>query len=213
MCSKRNGGLLVPSLTMPWPCWATVRMALRSLLTPGLAPEERTVRLHRAAFLDTSFWNFCSWFLVNCSGQRVLANYRASFILSQFSLAQMDTLQVPHECYRRMSRGTASLFASLQARDSLLSLCTQSIIPLGCEVLPMKASAVTAGGPMLASIPGSPPALYAPNDSAGDVCLYTRELARRALDRGVRCCAFTCFCTPLPCFPPLIWSFVSICPA
>ena len=180
--SYLNGGLVCPSLTLPWPCFGLLKTALVSILK-----GDGNVRVKWSQVLfDPQFYRWSLSFLRNCT--RVDRNFRASYDLSNFSKICMNELPIKPESYRKTAKGTLSLFPSVMERDGALSYIRSTLLERGPRLHKVDAKDCVAKVPLLGRCIESrkPKAgIFSDEDFTGDICSFTELLAREAEREGV----------------------------
>ena len=180
--SYLNGGLVCPSLTLPWPCFGLLKTALVSILK-----GDGNVRVKWSSVLfDPLFYRWTFSFLYNCA--RLDHNFRASYDLSNFSKICMNELPITPESYRKTAKGTLSLFPSMMQRDSALSYIQSTLKERGPKLQKVDAKDCVAKVPLLDRCAESrkPKAgIFSDEDFTGDICSFTESLARVAKREGV----------------------------
>eukprot|EP01065_Artemidia_motanka_P049772 TRINITY_DN8350_c3_g1_i1.p1 TRINITY_DN8350_c3_g1~~TRINITY_DN8350_c3_g1_i1.p1 ORF type:complete len:467 (+),score=75.40 TRINITY_DN8350_c3_g1_i1:65-1402(+) len=181
--SKLNGGLLCPSLTQPWPCWATLRVAARSLL-PGGAEG---VCLHPSALLSPLCLLWILFFVRNCAGSRLKRNFELSYALSELTRKCLSELPVSAAEYRRTAVGTLSLFSSDAAcKRTLAAAAAAAAHAAAAPPKQVTSEQLISIEPLLSRLPKKPAAAaLGPDDSSGDIFAFTSALQRRCAEAGV----------------------------
>lgn len=187
--SFANGGMLTAGMCEPWNAPGVWKDLLASF-TDSSSP----MKLHPSAIPGLALWGMRFLYESRCS--RFAANTRASYLLCQYSCRETDrwVREFSLDCdYREASShspsgkgGDLKIFRSQAAAQFAISLAKQ-LQELGLRWRLVDTDEVLQIEPALKDIVSEIACgLYFPDDPAGDVCAFTRQLGARLQEAGAR---------------------------
>lgn len=178
--SYANAGMIAPGHSYTW---ASPRAP--GILWRSLRDDTQALRLKLNP--DPHMWTWLWKFWRNCTAERSRINTRRKLVLCRYSQAQLQALTEHLQLeYERLSTGALYMYrdeASLARGTGNMKILSDG----GMDLRTLTADEVVAHEPALASarehIAG---AIYAPTDESGDARMFTRNLAMRCEEAGVR---------------------------
>jgi len=178
--SYANAGMIAPGHSYTW---ASPRAP--GILWRSLRDDTQALRLKLNP--DPHMWTWLWKFWRNCTAERSRINTRRKLVLCRYSQAQLQALTEHLQLeYERLSTGALYMYrdeASLARGTGNMKILSDG----GMDLRMLTADEVIAHEPALASarehIAG---AIYAPTDESGDARMFTRNLAMRCEEAGVR---------------------------
>ncbi len=178
--SYANAGMIAPGHAYAWSSPAALRTLLRALRRDDLALRFRFQT-------DPAFWRWAVRFALQCTTEKAAANTRRKVSLCLYSQACLHRVltETGIACGMR-SGGALYLYrdpAGLAAADEKAKILRDA----GVEVRRVSPEEAAALDPVYEPVKDRfAGALYAPGDESGDARVFTRELARRCVEKGVR---------------------------
>ncbi len=180
--SANNAGQISPGYAAPW---AAPGVPLKAVKWMFQRHAPLAIRPDGSGFQLAWLWKM----LRNCHPQHYCRNKRRMVRIAEYS---RDCLKVLREktniTYEGRQQGTLQLFRTWQQFDNAsrdIPVLEEANVPyklLGASELATVEPALTASQHKLTG------GLHLPNDETGDCQLFTRHLARMALDAGVKFC-------------------------
>ena len=179
-----NGGLLCPSLTLPWSNAGALKLVAKSYLDAAKASlsvfsagEGRgevgtTIAVGQAAFADLHFWRWMARFFREIIPGNVRRNHRASYELADYALRMMEGGPVPPEDYGRWAQGSLQTCSTeAMVRSTLGAVINEGHALTASETELLEPALAGLQRPIVGSV-------HTPADSSGDIHAYTRGLIR-----------------------------------
>lgn len=179
-----NGGLLCPSLTLPWSNAGALKLVAKSYLDAAKASlsvfnagEGRdgggtTIAVGQAAFADLHFWRWMARFFREIIPGNVRRNHRASYELADYALRMMEGGPVPPEDYGRWAQGSLQTCSTeAMVRSTLEAVINEGHALTAAETELLEPALAGLQRPIVGSV-------HTPADSSGDIHAYTRGLIR-----------------------------------
>lgn len=170
-----NGGLLCPSLTYPWSNSSSIFAFMKSLWD-----RDGLVTVSFDALKDARFYQWALKFVVNTFEPNLAENYKNSYLLAKHSMKIMNEI-VPFEQYKRTSQGSLQLFFSKQSRDQM----RQRMDIIQCNTQILSKEECLSMEPNLAANRSFIGGIYSPDDSSGDIYMFTKAVHEKCLSNGV----------------------------
>ncbi|WP_459616671.1 D-amino acid dehydrogenase [Bordetella sp. 2513F-2] len=178
--SYANAGMVAPGHSYTW---ASPRAP--GILWRSLRDDSQALRLKLNA--DPRMWRWLWQFLQNCTAEKSRLNTRRKLVLCRYSQAELqaltDTLGLQYE---RLSRGAlyvyrdAASFARGSANMRILADGGMPMELLDPDAVVEREPALAAARRHLAG------AIHCPTDESGDARMFTRHLAQKCEEAGVR---------------------------
>lgn len=178
--SHANGGQISVSHAVPW-----ANPAAPLLILKWLGRSDAPLKFRPR--LDRNQWLWGARFLYECLPARTCRNTRDILALGHASLAALKALRSELALeYDQQTRGILSVFTERGAFDDAVShLDLLRAHGIRCE--PRTPEQCVAIEPALKAVqPRLVGGVYTPDDESGDACEFTRRLASRCAQRGVR---------------------------
>jgi D-amino-acid dehydrogenase len=178
--SFANAGEISPGYASPWAGPRVPAKAVKWLLDPH-GPLVIRPRL------DPAMWIFIARMLRNCTSARYAVNKARMVPLAEYSRDCLRALRTETGiAYDERSRGTLQLFRDAAQLDHIdKDLAVLRRYGVAFEVLD-RAGCIAAEPGLATAAVAFAGGLRLPGDETGDCHIFTRELARRAAEAGVR---------------------------
>lgn len=178
--SYANAGMIAPGHSYTW---ASPRAP--GVLWRSLRDSSQALRLKLNP--DPHMWIWLWKFLQNCTAERSRINTSRKLVLCRYSQQQLHDLTIAQNLqYNLISRGALYMYRD-QASFARGRANMQILSDGGMQLEVLDTDAVIAHEPALAGarqhIAG---AIYCPSDESGDARMFTRHLAERCTEVGVK---------------------------
>ncbi|NMM79714.1 amino acid dehydrogenase [Acidovorax sp. SRB_14] len=178
--SYANAGMVAPGHSYTW---ASPRAP--GVLWRSLRDSSQALRLKLNP--DPHMWVWLWKFLQNCTAERSRINTGRKLVLCRYSQQQLQALTAAQDLqYERISRGALYMYRD-EASFARGRANMQILADGGMQLDALDTNSVIAHEPALAGarqhIAG---AIYCPSDESGDARMFTRHLAQRCREAGVK---------------------------